>query len=331
MLDSDKQGGETPYPLVSILIPAKNQGRVIEQCMQSLSGLHYPMDRLEVVVVDGRSKDNTAEIAQKYGAQVVYDDGQGRCRAHGLNAGIAHAKGRYVAFTDPDCSVEPEWLTKALPYFRASKVGGVGGHCFTPRDASPLAEAINFVAYLTVSTLPKQPGAVPFIAGANSIYRAEAIKPLFPIPEVVAGEDAVLSLRARDANWELIFAPEVVVWHNMHYTNLVGLFRQMQLYGKGSAQCWSLDRRLVGPQSWLKALAPPFLGPLAIALLLKNRAVFLGALSLGLPMAFWLSGRLFLKARSLRAALVLPLVGATMATAYSVGFLKELAASPVKP
>jgi cellulose synthase/poly-beta-1,6-N-acetylglucosamine synthase-like glycosyltransferase len=330
MLDSDKQAGATPYPLVSILIPAKNQERVIERCMQSLTSLDYPKDRLEVIVVDGCSKDNTAEIAQKYGAKVVYDDGKGRCRAHGLNAGIVHARGHYIAFTDPDCSVEPEWLTRALPYFRASKVGGVGGHCFAPQDASPLAEATNFVAYLTVSTLPKQPGAVPFIAGANSVYRAEAIKPLFPIPEVVAGEDAVLSLKARDAKWQLIFAPEVVVWHNMHYTNLLGLFRQMQLYGTGSAQCWRLDRRLVGPQSWLKALVPLLLGPLAIALLLKNRGAFLGALSLGILMAFWLSGRLFWKARSLRAALVLPLVGTTMATAYSMGFLKEFAASSVK-
>jgi cellulose synthase/poly-beta-1,6-N-acetylglucosamine synthase-like glycosyltransferase len=247
-----------------------------------------------------------------------------------LNAGIAHARGWYIAFTDPDCSVEPEWLTKALPYFRMSKIGGVGGHCFTPRDASPLAQATNFVFYLTVSTLPKQPGPVPFIAGANSIYRAEAIKPLFPIPEVVAGEDGVLNLRVKDAKWELIFAPEVVVWHNMHYSNLIGLFRHLQLYGKGSAQCWRLDRRLVRPQSWLKAPAPLFLGPLAIALLLKNKGAFLGALSLGLLVVSYLSGLLFWKTRSLRAALVLPLVGATMATAYSMGFLKELAASSVK-
>jgi cellulose synthase/poly-beta-1,6-N-acetylglucosamine synthase-like glycosyltransferase len=329
VLNTNKGEEVTHYPLVSILIPAKNQERVIERCMQSLKILDYPKDRLEIIVVDGRSRDKTAEIAQRYGAKVVYDDGRGRCRAHGLNAGIADARGEYVAFTDADCSVEPDWLTKALPHFRVSNVGGVGGHTFAPRNAPPIAQAITYLFYCNVS-LPKEPASVPYIAGANSVYRAEAIKQPFPIPEVLAGEDAVLNLRVRDLGWKLVFAPEVVVWHSMHYSSLMDLFRHMKLYGKGALQCWRTDKRLVRAPSWLKAFGPPILGFLALALFLIHETAFIAVLGTGVLASVAISALFFRRTHSIRGAMLLPLVAATMVTGYSVGFLKEFAISSVR-
>jgi len=57
---------------VSIIIPTKNNGDILEKCLASIQNLDYPKDRYEVIVVDGHSTDDTVEIAEKYGCKVVY-------------------------------------------------------------------------------------------------------------------------------------------------------------------------------------------------------------------------------------------------------------------
>lgn len=56
-------GEASAPPFVSIIIPAKNQERTIEECLRSLNELDYPKDRVEAVLVDGHSTDRTVEIA----------------------------------------------------------------------------------------------------------------------------------------------------------------------------------------------------------------------------------------------------------------------------
>ena len=59
---------------VSIIIPTKNNGNIIERCLDSIRELDYPEDKIEVIIVDGRSTDKTGEIAKRYGYKVVYGD-----------------------------------------------------------------------------------------------------------------------------------------------------------------------------------------------------------------------------------------------------------------
>ena len=59
---------------VSIIIPTKNNGNIIARCLDSIRELDYPEDKIQVVIVDGRSTDKTGEIAKRYGYKVVYGD-----------------------------------------------------------------------------------------------------------------------------------------------------------------------------------------------------------------------------------------------------------------
>lgn len=91
---------------VSVVIPAlnegKNIGRVITEVKRILEGRKY-----EIIVVDGRSKDDTVEIARKLGAHVIYDSvGKGSALVKGLKA----AKGEVVVSMDADLSNEPKEL-----------------------------------------------------------------------------------------------------------------------------------------------------------------------------------------------------------------------------
>ena len=59
---------------VSIIIPTKNNGDILDKCLASIQNLDCPKDKYEVIIVDGHSTDNTVEIAKKYECKVVYEN-----------------------------------------------------------------------------------------------------------------------------------------------------------------------------------------------------------------------------------------------------------------
>jgi cellulose synthase/poly-beta-1,6-N-acetylglucosamine synthase-like glycosyltransferase len=327
---------DSQAPLVSIVIPAMNNEDVIGQCMVALNGLNYPKGRYEVIVVDGRSRDRTADIARDYGATVVFDEGRGRSSA--INIGVAHARGQYVAFTDADCVVEEDWLNKALRYFGDDLTAGVGGHTHTPSGARAATQAITFflncfnARFLLDMRSPKSAMYVDFIAGANSLYDMAKLRPLFPIPEIPrGGEDALLNLRIRDAGYRLIFAPEVSVSHYPYYTGTKAWFNQMVRFGKTRVQMMRIERRFHRLVNWIEGLSPPFVAVGASLLFVFAWQAFFGALALGMAVLLGLAALCWRKTGSLGAAVRIPLIAMVAAPGYSLGFIKELVFPEWKP
>src|SRR6187549_1214219 len=105
----------TPHPFVSIIIPAKNEERLLRGCIRSLHQLDYPKDKIEIIIVDGLSTDNTARVAIEMGAKVISNVKQ--TVSPGRNIGFENAKGDLIAFTDADCIVDKNWLASSVKYF----------------------------------------------------------------------------------------------------------------------------------------------------------------------------------------------------------------------
>ena len=101
-------------PLVSIIIPVKNEERTIEKCLHSLQALNYP--NYEIIVVNDGSTDSTGELLKKFPAvKVITTEGIGPAAAR--NLAIESSAGEYLAFTDGDCIIHPEWLNELLAHF----------------------------------------------------------------------------------------------------------------------------------------------------------------------------------------------------------------------
>ena len=113
---------------LSIVIPAFNEERLIERCLQSISASLAanvkPCFTAEIIVVDNNSTDNTAHLARQAGAQVVFEpiNQIGRAR----NAGAAQATGDWLLFLDADSILNPGLLADILRLIEDGKSVGCG-------------------------------------------------------------------------------------------------------------------------------------------------------------------------------------------------------------
>lgn len=98
-------------PPVSVIIPAKNEEEYIERCLEAVSNLEYPEDKIDVIVVDNKSTDQTVECARKFTTVQILEK-EGTISAV-RNFGGQQAKGEILAFLDADCIPERKWLLKA--------------------------------------------------------------------------------------------------------------------------------------------------------------------------------------------------------------------------
>jgi cellulose synthase/poly-beta-1,6-N-acetylglucosamine synthase-like glycosyltransferase len=127
--------GKTAYqPLVSILIPARNEERVIGRILQRMTELTYPKDKMQIIVIDDASTDATGKIAEEYSRLHSYirvihrskrDGGVGKAAA--LNVGFRHAEGEIIFCFDADYYPQREILEELTKEFVDPKVGAVQG------------------------------------------------------------------------------------------------------------------------------------------------------------------------------------------------------------
>ena len=166
---------------VSIIINTLNRGHTLENTIKSLFYLDYKYD-YEVIIVDGNSTDNTAEILNKYKSYIKI----GNCPCANLsmsrNIGIAMADSNYIAFIDDDAIPEPEWLTNIMKKFDSEDVAAVGGPVYDNHGINFQKKRFiinRFSDDYSKSKLPIHsfPHSFEFygVIGCNSIFRKDYV------------------------------------------------------------------------------------------------------------------------------------------------------------
>ncbi len=314
-------------PLISVVIPAKNNEDLIGRCLASLRALDYPQDRLEIIVSDGLSADRTHEIALSYGARVVLDNRQSV--VSGRNAAFRVARGEFIAISDADCTMERGWLKNSLKYFADPRVGGVGGPNLIPADETDFGKAVGVVfAYAPYITKAAHTRVLKKVIrarshGSNAIYRADVLKKVTPVDEgLVGGEDVIMNDEIEDLGYHLLYVPDVIVYHYRRPTPR-RWWRQMYRYGMGRVLLPRKRKGEVTAVHILAGLSLPLLITTTLALALVEPLLLLLLLSLlaGAGLIAVVVGAM--QTRSLRVGLNLPGVLAIFCAAWSAGFLHE--------
>jgi len=106
-----------PDPTVSIITPSYNQGQFIEKTIQSVLSQDYT--KIEYMVVDGGSNDNTIEILRHYGSQLKWISEKDRGQADAINKGINQTTGKILYWLNSDDLILPGAVSKAVTVFKS--------------------------------------------------------------------------------------------------------------------------------------------------------------------------------------------------------------------
>jgi glycosyltransferase involved in cell wall biosynthesis len=204
-------------PLVSVIVPTYNRSTVLPYLFSALARQLYPAKRMELIVVDNSSDDDTELVVGAW-ARVLpflvhFYRKENKGPACSRNYGAARARGELLAFTDSDCVPAVQWLRESVRAYQLG-AGVVGGPIFPrQRPGGPGLRASQLDAYLRDRGLYPTANLVVRRAAFEAVGGFDERFGLYPWGDLVAGEDADLAWRVRRTGERAAFAPRAVVGH----------------------------------------------------------------------------------------------------------------------
>lgn len=210
-------------PFVSIVIPCYNESEHIGACLDSILSSSYPLNLLEILVVDGRSLDNTRDIVGAFASKhpcVKLIDNPHRLKPHALNIGITAAKGDIIIRMDAHALYDRSYISKSVHYLDEYKADNVGGIRKTlPSRPGLVARSIAFVFSSKFGG-----GDATFRTGAKSYkwvdtvfggcYRRQTFQKIGLFNEaLVRGQDREFNVRLQNSGGKILFAPDITCYY----------------------------------------------------------------------------------------------------------------------
>jgi len=328
----DVMSESSAVPLVSIILPIRNEADFIERCLESIRACDYPPDRLEIIVVDGMSDDGTREIVRRLAAadgRIRLLDNPYRIVPHAMNRGIRESTGEIIIRVDGHATVPANFIGQNVAELRehpeAWCVGGpvetVNTTCVGRAIAGAMTSPVGVGN--AMFRLGNFEGYVDTLAfGAYHRWVFDKIG-LFD-EELVRNQDDELNLRVILGDGKIFMTPRI---HSQYFprTSLRKLLRQYYQYGFWRIRTIQKHRqpatlRQVAPLMfvalWLVLIVATFVYRPCAWILAGYAAIYLLALFAGAVDV--------LRRHGLAEALLAPLVFAILHFGYGLGSLKGL-------
>lgn len=228
-------------PLVSVVVPARDEEPFLRPCIDSLLAQTYDAARTEILVVDNRSRDRTPDIVRDYAARdprvrLLSCDGVNQAAA--MNAGVLAARGTLVARIDAHGWVEPAYLERAVAVLERHPDAAAVGGPYLPA-CERLLERVSALARGSrigvgggwYADTDAREHAVRTVG--CPVYRRQAVLDagMFD-PGMAYGEDDELHWRLAKQGGLILFSPELRQYNRPRAT-LGALGRQYWNYGRG--------------------------------------------------------------------------------------------------
>lgn len=211
-------------PLVSVIVPGKNEGRHIPQLARSLR--RQTWRHLEVIIVDDGSDDNTAEICRGLEQRGLIDlflsnEIRGG-KASAANLGMRFAKGKIVVHLDADSHLFVDAIENLLvPFYLDHSVGAVGGDIRVSNAHDTLPTALQAVEYSKSISIGRRVssslGILRIISGAFGAFRMDVLKRLKGW-DVGPGLDGDITLKIRKLGFKVLYESNAVCFTHVPKT-----------------------------------------------------------------------------------------------------------------
>lgn len=208
-------------PFVSVIIPCRNEEKFIPQCLESILANDYPRGRMEILVLDGMSKDKTRTLVEEFSKRhpfIRLVENPKRTIPAAMNTGIREAKGEVIIKLDAHSLYASNHISACVHYQReygAENVGGVGR--MLPGADTEIAKSIVQVlaspfgsGNARIKVWPKEP--VWTDAVAFGCYRKDLFDRVGFFDERLLGSsDMDLNLRIHGVGGGVLMVPDIVV------------------------------------------------------------------------------------------------------------------------
>jgi len=237
-----------PYvPDISVVIPAYNEAASIAATVRSMAKSRY-RGRLEIIVVDDGSSDDTASIARGFGLPYVHVIRQPNSGKPGaLNHGIAAAQSDILVLVDGDTVFEADTIERLIAPLQDPRVGAVSGN-------TKVANRRGFIGgwqhleYVLGFNLDRRMydmlGIMPTVPGAIGAFRRAALAGVGGVSDDTLAEDTDLTMALCRTRWRIVYAPGAIAWTEAP-SNLRQLWRQRYRWSYGTMQAMWKHRRAI--------------------------------------------------------------------------------------
>jgi cellulose synthase/poly-beta-1,6-N-acetylglucosamine synthase-like glycosyltransferase len=190
----------THFPMVTIVVPARNEAQNIGACLDSIFKQDYP--NYEVIVADDHSTDETAEIVQQTNARLLYmkdypSNTMVAFKKRAIEAAISISSGEIIVTTDADCEVTPQWLTHLVGVMQQKEAVFVVAPVKMKHDGTYLSifQSLDFAILQGITAASVSAGFHTMANGANMGYLRtafEEVKGFDGIDNIASGDDMLL-------------------------------------------------------------------------------------------------------------------------------------------
>lgn len=235
------------FPFVTVQLPIYNERFVAERLLDAAASLHWPVERLEIQLLDDSSDDTSALVDERaawwqqqgIAIKVVRRTARAGYKAGALAAGLATARGEFIAVFDADFIPPADFLRATLPWFRDSGVGMVQtrwSFCNVDHSWFTGIQALLLGPHFSIEHRVRYQQRLFFnFNGTAGVWRRSAIETAGGWQSDTVTEDLDLSYRAQLAGWRFVYREECHVPSELPVT-MAALRGQQQRWAKGSIQ-----------------------------------------------------------------------------------------------
>lgn len=324
-------------PLVSIIIPCRNEEKFINKCLESIITNDYPKDRLEVFVVDGMSEDRTRKIMRKYTQRYSFIrllDNPRKITPCAFNMGIKHANGEFIMIMSAHAACKRDYILKCVKNSQKYNADNVGGMWrIVPRDNNLVGKAIALAlshpfgvgnAYYRID-YSKEPRWVD--TAAYGCYKRDVFEKIgFFNEKLIHSQDMDFNLRLKRAGGKTLLIPDAIIYYyarsdfksfcKYNFRNGVWAIYPFK-FTKAMSVSWRHLVPLVFVLSLISSVILLFFFPIFLWVFL-----FIGS-SYFLANVFF-SSKIAIKEKDPRFLFLMPLIFATFHIGYGMGSLYGL-------
>jgi len=253
---------------ISVIIPVYNGEKHIITLLNSLRS-QKTEKQYEIIVVDNGSDDNTADLAKRNGAKVVYKE-KGYHISSVRNEGAKHAHGEIIAFIDADCEAPNDWLIRGYNTLKDSDdIGIIGGQYMCPNKSTWVQRAWDSVRLRGIH-------GVNFVTSGDLFIKRDVFNKYEGFNEKLeTGEDYDLCLRVSQ-RYRVVSDDRLNVVHYGDPATLRQKLIKEMWYGKNVKDI--LKTKPLYIPFWLSILFLTNIFAILVGLILINIYIFIGAI-----------------------------------------------------